>query len=717
MRLIPIMLLLGLLPYFNQVCCAQVQDSALQKITQLRAITVAGQKNRIEVKGDKITLNVQNSALAAGGTAFDLLRQLPGISIGQDDNIQLRGAGGINVMIDGKMTYLSGKALVELLKGTSAVNLSKIELLISPPAGFDAAGNAGIINIVSKKNTEKGYAIDLKTAISKGNRWMHNESVTAGYRAATFNISGSFDYNTPHRYLHNQSGNTILENGKDIAISRDYKALVNIRFYTYKAAAEWQFLPHHHLSAGYHGYLDDFRMDKFSVISKSDALQQGADTVISKSDITEPYHYNAANFGYQYDIDSVGKKLSVEAHYISYRNYSDGLLTASYENGSTDVLRSSQPGFIKVRSVKADAELPYSIAAIKAGIKYSYVSNDNRYRFDSLLNNEYVEAATMSDHFVYRERIYAAYLSAAKTVEAKTNINVGLRLEHTKADGFTIKQPVNNRYRYTKLFPSLSVDHELANGNTISLTAGRRIERPSYADLNPVRWYNDQYFLYAGNPYLRPELAWIFSATYSFKNKYVLTAAYRRHTDFLSRRLAIESGTNAIISQRTNFGKMNRLDVSATAPFKLCLDWTIQLSTNVTYTSYPISQLAGVKTLSRYAANVQVTQEFKLPLNLLAELACYWNSSELWGIYMKKGLFYTDAGLKKEFFSRRMNARLSVSDIFRSNVYRAISLSDDTDYYFKERPDTRRASISVTYHIGGKLPVNKPRRIEEQDRL
>jgi outer membrane receptor protein involved in Fe transport len=717
MRVFPALPLLGFLLYTSAPCSAQTNDSMLRKITELRAVTVTGQKNRIDIKGDKIILNVQNSAVASGGTAFDLLRQLPGISIGQDDNIQLRGASGINVMIDGKMTYLSGKALVELLKGTSATNISKVELLLSPSAAYDAAGNAGIINIVSKKNMGKGYAVDLKTGVSKGNRWMHNENVTASYQTGTFHISGSFDYNTPHRYLHNQSSNTISESGRPIAIIRDYRALVDIRFYTYKAAAEWEFLPHHHLSAGYHGYLDDFKMDKFSVISKSDAVQQSVNTIISKSHITEPYHYDAGSVGYQYDIDSSGKKVSVDAHYISYRNYSDGLMTATYEDGAMDALRSSQPGFIKVRSVKADAELPYTFAAVRAGLKYSYVSNDNRYRFDSLLNNHFVEAATMSDHFLYKEKIYAAYLSAAKTVGKKTSISLGFRLEHTKADGNAIKQAVNNRYSYTQLFPSLSADHALPNGDNISLTVSRRIERPSYADLNPVRWYNDQYFMYAGNPYLRPELAWLFSGSYNLKNKYVVTAAYHRHTDFLSRRLVTEQGTNAIISQRTNFGKMNRLDISASAPFKPVPDWTIQLSTNLSYTSYPIGQLSGDKTLSRYAANVQLIQEIVLPMGFSAELACYWYSSELFGIYRKKELFYTDAGLKKAFFARRMNISLSVSDIFRSNVYRAFSLSDDTDYYFEERPDTRRASVSIIYHIGGKLPANKPRRIEEQDRL
>ncbi|GAL63735.1 putative outer membrane protein [Algibacter lectus] len=136
----------------------------------------------VEADKGKLTFNLKNSALTTGQTALDMLKKLPGISVGQNDNILFRGASGINVMIDGKMTYLSGSQLANLLKGMSAEDINKIELITSPTAEFDAAGNTGIINIIPIKNIKKGYAVDLRTAVSKGKYWMTNENISASLR-------------------------------------------------------------------------------------------------------------------------------------------------------------------------------------------------------------------------------------------------------------------------------------------------------------------------------------------------------------------------------------------------------------------------------------------------------------------------------------------------------------------------------------------------------
>jgi len=184
----------------------------------------------------------------------------------------------------------------------------------------------------------------------------------------------------------------------------------------------------------------------------------------------------------------------------------------------------------------------------------------------------------MLNHFKYQEKIGAAHLSAYKKFN-KTSIQAGLRLESTVADGYTVKQAVENNWKYTRLFPSLSVDHEIDKNNRINLSASRRIDRPTYSSLNPVRWYNDQYFFYSGNPYLKPEMAWLFSSGYTLKDKYVLTVSYGRHTDYISKRTVVEPGTNASISQSANFDKMDRVDVLASVVVSLFSFWQMQLTT------------------------------------------------------------------------------------------------------------------------------------------
>lgn len=121
-------------------------------------------------------------------------------------------------------------------------------------------------------------------------------------------------------------------------------------------------------------------------------------------------------------------------------------------NGITHVLRQHQPGFITIKSIKTDLELPYSNFSVKAGVKYAITANDNEYRFDSLLAGDFTEAESMSNHFKYEEKIFAAYASVSRKFN-QTSVEAGLRLENTFARGYTVKQDLNNTWHYTRLFP------------------------------------------------------------------------------------------------------------------------------------------------------------------------------------------------------------------------------------------------------------------------
>lgn len=690
---------------------------------ELTAINVTSRKQTIEIDKGKLVYNVAGSALVSGASALDLLRRVPGVSIGQNDQITLKGASGINVMIDGKMTYLSENQLTQMLRGTNAENIAKVEVITSPTAEFDAAGNSGIINFVMKKSMSDGYSLEFRSAVSKGRFWMLNENLAASYRSRKLTLSASFDYNMPHRFMESKNGNTFVESGQQMTIRRKLETPTKIHFYTYKAQADWQLAPRHQLNAGYHGYLDDYVKDNaLSVVSKYNAEGKLLGIVKSNNYLEEPYHYDAANLGYQFQIDSLGKKLTADAHYISYRNFSDGTLSTEYfdpagaPSAPNELLRVHQPGTVGISSIKADLDLPFQAFTLKTGLKYAGIHNKANYRFDSLLNGELVEAASMSNTFRYRERIAAAYVSAGKKFE-KTGIEAGMRIESTWAEGYTVEAEIDNRWRYTKLFPSLSIDQMIDRNNKVNVSVSRRINRPTYSNLNPVRWYYDQYFFYAGNPYLKPELAWIYSLGYTWKEQYALTATYSRRSDYISRRLAIDPGTNAVISQSANFSNMERFDLILSVPVKPTAFWDIQFTGGTNYTSYPVPLLEGMKTLRKWAGNAIVNQQFRMPAGIQMELSVTWLSDELWGIYGKRSVFFADLGLRKSFAGNKFDVRFSFNDFLRTNRLRGRSLTDYTNYYYDDRPDTRRVSLSVKYHLGGSLQSGQARRIEEQDRL
>lgn len=687
----------------------------------LDEVVVTFKEPLVETDKGKLTFNLKNSTLTTGQTALDMLKKLPGVSVGQNDNILFRGASGINVMIDGKMTYLSGSQLSNLLKGMSAEDINKIELITSPTAEFDAAGNTGIINIIPIKNLKKGYAVDLRTAVSKGKYWMTNENISASLRTKKINLYGSFDYNTPHRFTQNNSDNTINEEENTFRLNRENEKTYKIKYYTWRFGTDWQFLPKHNIGISYHGYLDDFKSFNYSKVNKIDNSGGLQSYILSENNIIEPYYYDAVRMHYTFDIDSLGKKITTDANYTSYRNYSDGLLItdnydANQNKQNTEVLKSHQPGSVKIFSVQTDADLPFKKYSIKTGIKYAEVENDNQYRFDSLHSGNYVEIEDLSNHFKYKERIAAAYLSGSKKIN-KTTIDAGLRLEYTRAEGHTAKQDFANEWQYTKLFPSLSIGQIINEDNKMDFSISRRINRPSYTDLNPVRWYSDQYFYYSGNPDLIPELAWIYSLTYRLKNKYIFSVTYNQSLNFMNRRLSIDDNGITIKSQSDNFGNRHRFDFTISTPFKLYPFWDILFFSDVSYTTYPISELSGEKQLSQWATTLMLQQDISLPKEYKINISAQWFSSELLGIYSSQPSGYVDFGIKKSFLKKKLVAQLTISDIFNTNRYKAHSLSGIIDYRYNDKPDSRRFGLTLIYHLGGNLLKEKNGKTDEQKRL
>jgi hypothetical protein len=687
----------------------------------LHEVTILAKKQQIEIDKGKIVLNVQNDASASGSTAFDVLKKLPGVEIDQNENIILRGSSGVNILINGKMTYLSGTQLTNLLKGISADDINKMELNITPSADYDAAGNAGIIDIVLKKNIRKGYAIDIRTGLSKGKYWMPNENIAFSNHTKQFNFYGSLDYKKPDRFNDSKSGNTITDNGQSIVLRREDRSSVKTHYYTWHAGADWQFSSKHQLSMDYLGYLDDWRNFTRSSIENYDPGGTMVSFSRSSNDLIEPYYYDGVNLNYKYDIDSSGKKITSEVHYDSYRYNSDVTLTTDQYDavgnfGNNTTWKGHQPGFIKIKSAKADAELPFTKFSIKAGVKYAEVKNDLQYRFDSLHNGYYAEINDMSNHFKYKERIAAAYFIVSKKMN-KTSIDAGLRLEYTKADGYTVKQDTGNRWEYAKPFPSVSIEQQINDDNKINFSASRRINRPSYSQLNPIHWYSDPFFYSTGNPNLKPEMAWTLSTAYSFKQKYILTISYGYSSNHIMRTLIPDSNSATIKNLAANVGSMQLLDLMVSLPIRIFSFWQLQLTPDVSYTAYPISQLEGTATLCKWFATMFVQQQFKIPAGIKADVSAKYYTDALRGTYATKAGFYTDIGLKKPFLKNTLDVQLTATNVFNSARYHGTSQSNITDYYYDNRLDTRRVGITLHYHFGSDLIKGNNKATEEQERL
>lgn len=695
-----------------------IKDFYLQsEETSIEAVTIKAKKQAIQTDKGKLIFNVADSGLAGGLNGLELLKKIPGIGAGQNDEILFRGGAGVNVMIDGRMTYLFGPQVSNYLQGLSAEDIDKIEIDTTPGADLDAAGNAGIINIKLKKSTKKEFSLDLRSAVSKSRFWKVNENISAGFRSEKLILNGSLDYNTPHSFSRGSSGNSINSSGSVQQLTRENEKTFKVNYYTWRAGAAWQFLPKHDLGVNYHGYYDDFKSTRLSEISFTGPSAVNS-SLYSSNNVREPYHYDSVSLTYTYNIDSLGKKVTADANYTVYRNFSDGLMTSTLQSmGSTVVtqLRSHQPGTIKITSFKTDAELPFTMFKMKTGIKWAEVNNGNQFVYSHPTEGNWEVDPSISNNFSYSEKIGAVYVTASKDFRT-TSAAVGIRAEYTEVEGsFSQSIPVYN-FSYTKLFPSLSIEQKIGDSHKLDISLSRRINRPAYADLNPVKWFVDPYFYFTGNPRLIPEIAWVYQINYSLKKKYIISLAYNQSKNYINRRLVIDN-TQSIVSRSDNFGDYRRFDLTFSAPLKLTAFWNTQTFIDLSHTSYPISMINNDKLFKLYGINGTLQNTFQLPAGISATLQMTYFSSETRGIYKTAPTGFVDVGISKGFFNNKLDVVFSANDIFNSNRYKGISQSDMIDYYYNDRPYNQNFGISLKYHLGKALARSSSSKTEEQERL
>ncbi len=685
------------------------------EVSHLQEVVIRRKPPSVQMQGGKLVFDVQQSPASSGSSAFDVLLRAPGITADQDENLQLKGSSAVNVLVDGKMTYLSGAQLANMLKGMNASQISKIEVIGTPSAEFDAAGNAGIINIVLKKNTAKGYALDLTGGAGAGRYVLHREGAAGDIRTERFHIFGNVGYDYRHTLARRtgeqgDAGGTLL--------SRQLNDAIKSRYYSYRGGIDFSWSKNQELGFLYTGYTDDWSRDAggTTVVSGSGS---GNSAVGNRYVLLEPYYNDGFNLNYKLKLDTLGKLFTTSADYISYRNHSDGYLgntwtdAAGMEIQPYQQLNFHQPSLIGIRSLKTDLELPYPQLKIKGGLKYSSVTIDNDFRYDSLQVSDFVPAPSLSDHFVYTEQIAAAYLSAGKRWK-NTDLNFGLRMERTRSDGNSISGAVRTLRKYTDLFPSLSLGHEWSESFRLDFSVSRRINRPGYFNLNPVRYFSDKFAYSQGNPDLKPEKAWIYALTGTIGKELVATLTVNRLGNFIAQTVRADQATGVLVTSSTNFSHRERYDLLLVNPFSISSFWKLTSTIGLSHTRYPVPDAGSV---AQNAVDLLVSNSIDLPAAVAMELKGHYASPTLNGMYRYRAYGSVDAGFRRSFARKKLDIRLALSDIFHQMNYSASTIAGTVANSYANKPDSRKVNLALTGHFGGKLSRSRNQELEEQDRL
>lgn len=679
----------------------------LKKSTaSLEEVTVSAERPLIERVNDKLVMNVESSALASAGSMLDVLQRAPGVTVDNDGNIRLKGREDVLVMMDGKETYLSPDQLAAQLKNSPAESVSKIEVISNPGAKYEAQGSAGIINIVTKKNKKPGLNGSVNGGVSRGELWSYDGGLNLNYHNKKFNLFGNYNYSNEGQYQTRDIRRTVnYEN----VITQIYDDNEQTNYYTdhsYKAGIDYYINERNTLGFVASGYFFGEVDDNFTAVSVYDANQNIQSSSTSEGDIHGKFNNISLNLNYDVKLDTAGQALTVNADYAYYDGLNDDTYTTTYYNtennqaGEPELLNNYNPTTVDIKSLKLDYTYPFSAKLkLDAGAKVSYVITDNDLLVTLFENDEWVEDSTRSNHFRYTENINAVYVSASGQF-GKMSVQAGLRGEQTVADGNSYTLENTFHRNYFQLFPSLSINYAVSDNHALGLSYSRRIDRPRYQSLNPFTFYLDQYLLSKGNPNLQPQLTQSVSLSYTFRQRYTVSADYSYTVDNIIDLFYQNDSTGLVVEMPDNFDHQHYYSTSFFAPIDVTKWWSVTPAITVYYITETEQYESSVFSNSDWSWNGNLQNTFQLPAGFVLDVSAFYQSAGIWSIAEFKSFGSVDAGLKKKVLKDNGTIRLSAQDIFNTNHITGSIKYANLDGYVEQGNDTRQIKLSFTYRFG-----------------
>ncbi|MBO9732447.1 MAG: TonB-dependent receptor [Chitinophaga sp.] len=695
-----------------------------QESRQLSAVSISGSKPLIERKLDRIIFNVPNSIMASGGSAWEALAKAPGVRTTTGGNVTAMGKGAV-IYINNRILRLSGEDLVSFLQGQNADNIQRIEVIVNPPASYDAQGGA-VINIVTKKILAGG----LNAVISGG---ITQSALTGGrlgsnfnYRKGKWNVYGGLAGNISRKDY--REDNYIV-----FGLPDSYSYWKGVKegqrrgeTVAYKLGADFAVNSRH--VVGF--MLDGATGNRERPINiRTDVYQpdiKGIDSLLTTHNTTgSTINQQSVNFNYSGSLDTGGTKtINVDVDISPFRNRKNQDIDfASYKP------ESSRPVYREVNNTRSLQDISILSGRIdysqqwnkdwrfETGIKYNRTFNKSDLRFYNLDNNIPHYDTLKSSEFHYTEKNLALYVNMQGAI-GKLSVETGLRGEYTWTTGYLVTKDLLNERNYFKLFPTVFITYAINDKHEVNAYYGRRINRPDYWRLNPFRYYTSPYTYLEGNPYLRPAFVNEIELGYSFKKHISITLFYNDTRDYFSN-ISIQDNTQHIFyDTQRNLNQSLETGMHATIPYTPFSWWEINAFLQASYKKEKSGFLDSKYNYSTWFAYVNLTQAFTISRKAgwKGEITTWYASPGIQGIYRIAANYDVSFGVRKMLWGGKGSVQLSVADIFYSNFSRI-----DVDYEnqrngFREKTDTRAVTLNFNYKIGNKkIAATRSRKTSNED--
>lgn len=692
----------------------KVDSSAIIRITpiqlksqnnNLKSVNVTADKPFMEHKADKTIFNVENSIIATGKNALELLNNLPGVSSNDNGNISVLGKPGVLIMVNGKPINTDAAAF---LKGIDASQIEKIEVITNPSAKYAAAANA-VINIILKRDKNMGLNGELYTGCTEEFYVSLNESQSINYRTKKWDFSLDCSEYVFHRYFTHTITKTLSDGNNTPEI--------------FEENAPW--IIHGSYSFGTVGV--DYMPDKKQTISFSsdfeiqyEKLNTYDNTIIhtpTSSIDSSLYSQNIRNYRalhampsitYKYKPDSTDKELDILLLYGPYSQTDNQSNPVNYYTPIGQELRPStlfNSNQVISMNDAAILQIDYTqpiTTKIKldAGIYEQYAKPENNAQFWNVENGVQIVDTTKTNQFDFTENILAGYLNYSQKLNKKVDFQVGLRAEQTNDFGTQLVHDTSFTRNYFNLFPSASFNWQLSANHTFSISYTRRINRPDYTDLNPFITVIDPYTYSVGNIALLPSISDHYEFDYTFKQYFNISLGHDYYNNVIKQAYYQNDSTHITYAKMENMNYYNGYNIMLSLSIPITKWWSSITSVNIYHDDYH-DVIAGENlNLTNTSITLKTLNTFTWKNKFDVELSFLYNSSDLEGVSLTQPINDLEVGISKKLFNDRLIIKASASDILKgmtnktSTVYQGLNVQE-VNYY-----DDQNFKIGITWKFG-----------------
>ncbi len=703
---------------------ADLKDVMLNSGSKLlKSVTVTANAPIIQNKIDKIVYNAENDLTSQGGVATDVLKKVPQVTVDIDGNVQLLGSSGVRFLINGKPSTIFGSSVADALQSIPASQIKSIEVISSPGAKYDAAGTAGIINIILKKNNI--YGLNGSVNLSGGTR-RNNGSVNLSGKKGDFGIStffsGNNQFNTKGLNGTNRSSffsdttNTLIQDGYSNIKRNGIRTGVSL---------DWDINKKNNVNAavGYdafnnnNGNFNNQHVETF----KGSQLVSDANSILNANN-----HFNEhavdLTFAYQKTFEKDGEELNIEANAGLGKSLSSFKQQEALLNGNPfSGLKSNNQG--KDNEMEANIDYTYPVSEdfiFETGIKTVVNSIKGNSLVNSLNNGtqEFIPNPTQSNSLDYKRNIYAAYLSGTYKMFNYLDVKSGLRYERTFSDASYSQVGKIQIDPYNTFAPSVVIAHNFENKNSLKLSYSYRIERPDYEDLNPFLDLSDPRNASTGNPNLKPEIGnnfeLGFNKNYKKGGNLNISLFYRHNsqdiksfaTFYPSYIVGDSTYKNITLNTRLNIGEEIRegMSISGSIPFgsKLTLRPNMFVANQTIVNKY-----TGGPNVNGLRCRVNLNASYEFNSDFSAELFGNYNSPEN-NIQGKRPAFFLyNLAFRKQLFHKKGSIGFSATNPFNKYVLQESTLYSDNSTRTSYRQIPFRSFGLVFAYRFGKLDFKK----------